>query len=334
MLEPQYYTIKNFKFKSGEILADLKMEYATFGNKKTDSNGNITNGIVYLHGSSGDYSSVKRVKDILGPGKVIDTNDYFVICPTSLGNPGSSSPSTSGMGHLFPKYTVEDMVDAVYNLLTQKLNIKHLKGIIGTSMGGFLVLQWAINYPDFMEFIIPITTSSTSKGQNYAISTIMNNYIKNDPDYRDGKYEHKPLIGPQNAMMLLYLFGFSPAYYKTSSNKEVLESIHEMEVEGANSDANDIVWQNEATINYDVRAELHKIKANTLIIGVNQDQYFPPDVDVIPLSKAIKGSKLFLYDSLLGHLGSSEIEQAKEIIGDFLKLSNATRLVHKKSEIF
>ncbi len=319
MLNPKYKIIKNFKFKSGEVLPELKLEYATFGNKKTDHDGNITNGIVYLHGSSGDYSSVKRVKDILGPGKVIDTNDYFVICPTSLGNPGSSSPSTSGMGHLFPKYTVEDMVDAIYTLLTQKLNIKHLKGIIGTSMGGFLALQWAVKYPDFMEFIIPITTSSTSRGQNYAISTIMNNYIKNDPDYKDGKYEHKLKIGPQNAMVLLYLFGFSPAYYKNSSNEEVLESIHEMEVEGANSDANDIIWQNEATISYNLSDELHRIKAKTLVVGVNQDQYFPPDIDVIPLSKSIKGSKLILYDSILGHLGSSEIKKVEPIIADFLK---------------
>ncbi len=319
MLKPKYESIKNFKFKSGEILPELKMEYATFGTKKVDADGNIINGIVYLHGSSGDYSSVKRVKDILGPGKVIDTGDYFVICPTSLGNPGSSSPSTSGMGHMFPKYTVEDMADASHVLLTQKLGIKHLKGIIGTSMGGFLALQWAIKYPDFMDFIIPITTSSTSRGQNYAMSTIMNNYIKNDPDYMDGKYEHKPQTGPQNAMMMLYLFGFSPAYYKSSSKEEVLESIHEMEVEGANSDANDIVWQNEATMIYDVNEQLHKIKARTLVIGVNQDQYFPPDIDVIPLSKSIKGSKLFLYDSILGHVGSSEIIKAEQVVSDFLK---------------
>ena len=322
MLKPKYESIKNFKFKSGEILPELKIEYATFGTKKLDANGNIINGIVYLHGSSGDYSSVKRVKDILGPGKVMDTSKYYVICPTSLGNPGSSSPSTSGMGPLFPKYTVEDMVNASYTLLNQKLKIKHLKGIIGTSMGGFLALQWAIKYPDFMDFIMPITTSATSKGQNYALSTIMNNYIKNDPDYLNGKYEHKPITGPQNAMMMLYLFGFSTAYYKNSSNEEVLESIHEMELEGANSDANDIVWQNEATMIYNVSAELHKIKARTLVIGINQDQYFPPDIDVIPLSESIEGSKLFLYDSILGHVGSSEIGKAEQIIGDFLEVGD------------
>lgn len=319
MLKPEYCTINNFKFKSGYVLPELKLEYAAFGNKKTDDNGNITNGIVYLHGWSGDYSSVKRIADIVGPGNVIDTDKYFIICPTALGSPGSSSPSTSSLGPDFPKYTIDDMVNALYSLLTQALNIKHLKCIIGTSMGGFQALQWAVMYPDFMDFIMPITTSSNVRGQNYAIFNLMNIYVKNDPEYKNGAYEKNPKIGPQNALMLLYLFGFSPEYYKTNSNEEVVESLHEMGLEGASTDANDIVWRNEASVSYDVSGDLYKIKAETLIIGVNQDQYFPPDIDVIPLSKSIKGSELFLYDSILGHLGSNEIKKAEEVIRDFLK---------------
>jgi homoserine O-acetyltransferase len=319
MLKPQYYKVKNFQFKSEKVLHELKVEYATFGTKKIDDSGNITNGILYLHGWSGDYSSVKRIDDITGSGKVIDTDKYFLICPTVLGSPGSSSPSTSGLGSEFPKYTVEDMVNVQYSFLTQALNIKHLKGIIGTSMGGFQTLQWAINHPDFMDFIIPITTSSNVKGQNYAIFNLMNIYVKNDPEYKNGDYTLNPKIGPQNALMLLYLFGFSPEYYKNNSNEEILESLHEMKLEGTETDANDIVWRNEASISYDVSNDLSKIKAKTLVIGVNQDQYFPPDIDVIPLSKSIKGSKLCIYDSILGHLGSSEINKAEAVISDFLR---------------
>lgn len=319
MLKPQYYKINNFKFKSGKVLPELKVEYATFGTKKIDNSGNITNGILYLHGWSGDYSSVKRIKDIVGSGKVIDTDKYFFICPTSLGSPGSSSPSTSSLGSEFPKYTIEDMINVQYKLLEQALNIKHLKGIIGTSMGGFQTLQWSINYPDFMDFIIPITTSSNTKGQNYAIFNLMNIYVKNDPEYKNGNYILNPKIGPQNALMLLYLFGFSPEYYKTNLNEEILESLHEMKLEGTETDANDIVWRNEASILYDVSVDLPKIKAKTLVIGINQDQYFPPDIDVMPLLKSIKGSELFIYDSILGHLGSSEIKRAEEAIRDFLR---------------
>ncbi len=91
-----------------------------------------------------------------------------------------------------------------------------------------------------------------------------------------------------------------------------------MKNEGLQTDANDVIWRNEASMSYDLSSELSKIKAKTLVIGVNQDQYFPPHIDVIPLSKAIKGSKLCLYDSLLGHLGSSEIIKAKNVIEEFL----------------
>lgn len=318
MLKPEYYALKDFKFTSGEVLSELKVEYATFGTEIKDDEGNIINGILYLHGSSGDYSSVKRIKDILGPGNIIDTDKYFIICPTALGSPGSSSPSTSNLGHKFPKYNIEDMVNVQYNFLNDALNIKHLKGIIGTSMGGFLALQWAVTYSDFMDFIIPLTTSSNTRGQNYAINNLMNIYIKSDPGYREGKYEISPKIGTQNASMFLYLFGFSPEYYKRESNEAILESLDFMKKEGALTDANDIVWRNESSNSYDLTKNMSKIKAKSLVIGVNQDQYFPPDTDVIPLAESIEGSKLYLYDSILGHLGSSEIIKAADVIKEFL----------------
>lgn len=318
MLKAQYYTIKDFKFTSGAILPELNVEYATFGTEILDKEGNIVNGILYLHGSSGDYTSVKRIKDILGPGNLIDTDKYFIICPTALGSPGSSSPSTSNLGNKFPKYNIADMVNVQYRFLNEALNIKHLKGIIGTSMGGFLTLQWAVTYSDFMDFIIPITTSSNVKGQNYAINNLMNTYIKSDPEYKEGKYKINPKTGTQNASMFLYLFGFSPEYYKGESNEAILESLDFMKKEGAETDANDIVWRNEASNSYDLTRKLSKIKAKTLVIGVNQDQYFPPDIDVIPLAESIEGSELYLYDSILGHLGSSEIIKAADVIKEFL----------------
>ncbi|MBI5680775.1 MAG: alpha/beta fold hydrolase [Methanobacterium sp.] len=317
MLKPQYYVVNDFKFESGDVISELKVEYAIFGNKQTDNKGNIINGVLYLHGWSGDYTSIKRIEDIIGPGKAIDTNKFFVICPTVLGSPGSSSPSNSSLGSKFPKYGIIDMVNAQFCLVNQ-LKIKHLKGIIGTSMGGFQAIQWAVNYPNFMDFIIPITTSSNVKGQNFAIFNLMNMFITEDPNYKDGKYDINPEIGPQNASMLLYIFGFSPAYYKTNLNDEIIESLNEMKLEGLKTDANDIVWRNEAAISFDVSEDLFKIKARTLIIGINQDQYFPPDIDTIPLFEGIKNSKIFLYDSLLGHLGSSEIKKAELAIKDFL----------------
>ena len=318
-MQPEYFSLKNFKFESQYLLPELKIEYSSFGRKEIDENGNLTNAIIYLHGWSGDYNSIKRIKDIVGAGKPIDTQKYYVICPTALGSPGSSSPSNSGLGHYFPEYTIKDMVNAVYSFLIECFNVVHLKGVIGTSLGGFQALEWAVSYPDFMDFVIPLTTSHDVRGKNFAIFNLMNTYIRDDPEYKQGEYEKNPEIGCQNASMLLYLFGFSDKYYKKCSNEEVLESINEMKRAGVEMDANDMVWRNRAAISHDVTPRISNIKAKTLIIGVNQDLYFPPDTDTIPLSKLIKGSKLFLYDSILGHLGTSEIIKAENVIREFLE---------------
>ncbi|MGZ7108132.1 MAG: alpha/beta fold hydrolase, partial [Methanobacterium sp.] len=244
---------------------------------------------------------------------------YFIICPTALGSPGSSSPSTSGLGHFFPEYTIKDMVNAIYSFLKECFNIEHLKGVIGNSMGGFQALEWAVSYPDFMDFVIPIATSHEVKGKNFAIFNLMNTFIKEDPEYNNGEYKENPKLGPQNASMLSYLFGFSNEYYKNNSNEEIMESINEMKKEGLESDANDIIWRNEAAITHDITSRASRIKARVLIVGINQDEYFPPQTDTIPLQKLIQNSELFLYDSKLGHVGSSEIRKAESVIREFLK---------------
>ncbi|AEG17788.1 alpha/beta fold hydrolase [Methanobacterium paludis] len=320
MLNPTYYTLKNFKFESGAVLEELKLEYATFGKAKTDSEGNIINGILFIHGWSGNYSSVRRFKPIMGPGKTIDTDKYFIICTTSLGSRGSASPSNSSLGADFPKYTVSDMVNAQYLLLNEKLKVKHLNGVVGTSMGGFQSLQWAVNYPDFMDFIIPIVTSSAVQGRNLANSKLMNSLIQKDPDYKQGRYVENPHDALENANKLQFLFAFSPGYYhkEFANNDELFRAFEEQGQEGRKMDANDVVWRNEASIFYDVQKELPKIKAKALIIGIEGDQFFPPEVDAIPLSKSIENSELFLYKSQLGHLGINEIENAREAIENFL----------------
>lgn len=317
-MEPQYYKIKNFKFESGLMLPEIKIEYKSFGEKKYDDNGNLSNAIIYLHGWSGDYNSVKRIKNILGPGRPIDTDKYYIISPSALGSPRSSAPSTSGLGNNFPKYTIKDMVNAIHIFCRECFNINHLKGVIGNSMGGFQALEWAVSYPDYMDFVIPLTTSHEIKGKNFAVFNIMNEFIKNDPEYNEGKYENNPISGLQNASMLLYLLGFSNEYYKKCDYKNMLDSINEMKKEGALMDANDVVWRNEAASSHDVTSRISNIKSRILIIGINQDQYFPPEVDTIPMSKLINESKIVLYDSILGHLGSSEIEKVKKAISDFL----------------
>ncbi|MBU4534620.1 MAG: alpha/beta fold hydrolase [Euryarchaeota archaeon] len=317
-LDAKYYKLKNFRFESGEKLPSLNVEYCTLGTPIKDEEGHITNAIVYLHGWSGDYSSIKRLKDIIGPDKVLDTNKYYLISPSALGSPKSASPSSSTCGYEFPQYTINDMVNFLHSFLKENFPIKHIKGVIGNSMGGFQALTWGVLYPNFMDFIIPLVSSYQSKGWNFAIFHYMNSLIEQDPDYNQGNYVKNPRI-TSAASQFMYLFGLSRDYYETQvSNQDIIDSMTEMGQEGFLTDANDIYWRNKAAMAYNLKEELYKIRAKTMIIAINQDQYFPPEYDAIPLSRAIKDSQLAIYDSQLGHVGSHEIIKIEKEIEDFL----------------
>jgi homoserine O-acetyltransferase len=321
-LKPEYFIVKYFRFVSGEALQEMKVEYATLGKPQKDASGNITNAIVLCHGWSGNYSQVKMMKDVVGPGKPLDTEKYFVICPTALGSPGSSSPSVSGLGPKFPKYTASDMVTAQYLLITEHLKIKHLAGVIGASMGGMQTLQWVTQYPDFMDWAIPIATSAAQRGRIAGIFGVMSHIVKSDPTYQDGYYKEQPRKGMDIAFMGVYLWYFTPAYFKAryKTNEELLQGLKDAGLGSAQMDANDILWRNDALMVYDVSKELPKIKARSLVIGVNSDELFPPEDEFIPIAKLIPGAKLFAYDSMFGHLGCAlEIKKAGQVIAEFLK---------------
>lgn len=317
-LKPFYCTIKNFKFQSGDVLNELEMEYFTMGKAIRDETGDIQNGLLFLHGWSGDFSSFKRFLDLTRPGEPFDGNKYFIISTTTLGSPGSSAPSTSGLGKDFPQYTVGDMVNAQHRLL-EELNINHLKGVIGTSMGGFQSLEWGVSYPDFMDFLIHIVTGPASLGRSHAIFQVSNNIIQDHPDYMQGKYQENPINAVKNVSELMFLFTFTLPYYHEEfpDKKALLQALQVQGEEGMNMDARDVVWRNKAALSFDVRDDLDKIKARTLIIGIEGDEYFPPDIEAIPLSKSIKNSQVFVYRSGLGHLGINEIEKMRDVLIDF-----------------
>lgn len=321
-IKPEYFVVNDFKLQSGEVLKEMKVEYGTLGKPKTNASGEIVNGVIFAHGGSGNYAQIKLLKSIVGPGKPFDTERFFFICPTALGFPNSSSPSTSGLGPDFPKYTIGDMVAAQYLLVTKHLKIKHLAGVTGPSMGGMQTLQWITQYPDFMDWAIPIATAAAWRGRNVGIWGLMNYVIMSDPAYKDGHYTEQPKKGLELGFMGTYLWYFTPKFFlaKFKTNEALLKGLKDIGLGSAKADANNIIWRNDAMFSFDVAAELPKVKARTLVIGVNSDEIFPPDTGFIPVSKAIPGAKLFAYDSVLGHLGCAiHINKASQAIVDFLK---------------
>jgi homoserine O-acetyltransferase len=320
-LTPEYYHIKDFRFKSGIVIEDLKIQYATSGTPKKDSQGNIINAVVFCHGFSGNYSQIKFLIGMVGPGKPFDPEKYFFILPTAIGSPGSSCPSVSGLGPKFPKYTVADMISAQYLLVTQHLSIEHLAGVAGPSMGGFQTLQWITMYPDFMDWAIPIATASNTIGRLLGRSAVLVDVIKLDPAYKDGYYKEQPKRGMEMYFMGAYLWSFAHDYYaqRWKTKEELLKGLKEISLGSSKVDANDIIWREEALMKFDVTDQLPNVKARTLVIGVNDDALFPPS-SIKPIAEAIPGAELFYYDSIFGHLGCAfDLTKASEVITEFLK---------------
>jgi len=321
-VKPEYYVVKDFKLKSGEVLQEMKVEYGTLGTPQKDSSGNIINAVVWCHGWSGSYiQGTTLYKKAFGAGKPMDPEKYFIIFPTALGSPGSSSPSVSGLGPKFPKYTISDMISAQYLLVTERLGIKHLAGVAGGSMGGQQTLQWITQYPDFMDWAIPIATGPSTTGRNVGIWGLMSETIKADPAYMEGNYKEQPRNGMRRAFQGTYLWYFSPAYYQVQfrTPEAVMKGIENAGMGNEKMDANDIIWRNYAMISYNVSADLPKVKAKTLVVGVNTDELFPPAEEFIPVVMGIPGAKLFAFDSILGHLANiQDIDKANPMMLEFL----------------
>ncbi|MCC7553596.1 MAG: alpha/beta fold hydrolase [Methanobacteriaceae archaeon] len=315
---PSYYKLKDFTFESGEVLKDLQVEYITLGEADYDSKGNIQNAILYCHGSSGDFGSIKRIKDLISENSLLTYKKYFFICLSGLGSPKSSAPSTTNLKSDFPNYSITDMANFQIVFLKEKFNINHLKGIIGNSMGGFIALTLASKYPDYIDFVISLVSSYKVAGHNYAASKIMNDIILSDPDYNNGKYTKPLRKALKLASKTMYTLGLSREYYHSLSNKEIDEGIEELSSEGSLDDANDVVYINNACHYYDIEDELKNIEVPVFIVAINQDQYFPPELDAIPMSKKIKNSTMAIYDSELGHIGSSDILNVEKELKEFL----------------
>ncbi len=322
-LTPQTYRIKDFKLQSGEVLPEMVIEYATLGEPKRDAAGAIANGVVTPHGWSGNYAqTVALAKDFVGPGKPLDPAKYFIIFPTALGSPGSSSPSVSKLGAKFPTYTVGDMVAAQYRLVTEHLKIRRLAGVTGVSMGGYQTLQWITQYPDMMDWAIPIAASKKADGRNLGVFGMMSYTIKTDPAYQGGAYTAQPKEAMRRAFMGVYLWYFGAEFYqaKYKTEAEVLKGLEDAGLGSDKMDANDIIWRNKAMASYDVSAGLAKVKAKVLVVGVNEDELFPPKEAIQPIADAIPGAKTFLYSSPLGHIGSAvHIGRASAAIKAFLE---------------
>lgn len=304
----EYFTMGTFQFENGKTLDNVTVEYMTFGTPKYDENGAISNAILYCHGSLGNFSSMNKIIPLSGDDAPFDKSKYFFISPSALGSPGSCSPSSTDLKNKFPKYSIGDVVNFHKQFLAEKFNINHILGLIGNSMGGFVGLKLAIDYPDFADFIICGVSSYKVAGHDFILSKFVNEIIESDPDYNKGEMTYSLIRTLRLANLAEFNFGLSKEALRAMPNDELAAEFENFGNESLNVDIYDVKYCNESCMNYDVEDDLDKIKSRVLIISCKQDPHFPPELDGIPMSDMIKNSELIVMDSELGHLCFNELE--------------------------
>ena len=220
IVETKYYDIEEpIKLDSGETLSDITVAYETYG----ELNKEKSNAILICHALTGDAHAAGWHEGdrkpgwweiVIGPGKAIDSEKYFIICSNVLGGckgttgPSSINPKTGKeYGLDFPVITIKDMVK-VQKKLVDSFKINQLAAIIGGSMGGMQVLQWMITYPNMMKKAIPIATSAMSYPQQIAFNAVGRQAIFSDPNWSNGNYYgtgKKPENGLSLARMIAHI---------------------------------------------------------------------------------------------------------------------------------
>ncbi|GAB3038780.1 alpha/beta fold hydrolase [Bowmanella dokdonensis] len=279
------FIIKNFAFETGGEL-DLRQHYRTLGEIKRDENGQVTNAVLVMHGTTGSGAGFLRDQYagvLFAKGGLLDAEKYFIILPDAIGHGQSSKPS-DGLGGAFPTYTYDDMVRAQYRLLTEHLKVNHLRLVTGTSMGGMFSWVWGYTYPDYMDALMPLASLPVEiAGRNRVLRKMIIDAVKNDPQWQQGSYTTQP-PGLREAMYPLIMMVSSPLQYQLQApTREQAETMLDSLVEryaGA-MDANDLIWAFDASRFYNPKPHLEQIKAPVLAINSADDQVNPPELGIL-----------------------------------------------------
>ena len=283
---PGDFVLKDFTFLSGEKLADLRMHYRTLGAPARDAQGVVRNAVLILHGTGGSGAQFLRPEFagvLFVPGGLLDASRYFIILPDGIGHGQSSRPS-DGLRARFPRYGYVDMVEALHGLLTEGLHIDHLRLVMGTSMGGMQTWLWGERYPDFMDALMPLASLPTQiSGRNRVWRRIVIDAIRNDPDWRGGNYTTEP-PSLRTAAAMLFLMGSNPMLRQQqmptlASSDSTLDAAVALSVK--TEDANDLLYQVEASRDYNPGPDLEKIRAPLVAVNSADDLINPPELGIL-----------------------------------------------------
>lgn len=304
------FVIRNFHFRSGETLPELRLHYASYGKLVTDANGRVKNAVLILHGTTGSghqFMSEQFAGVLFEPGELLDVSRYYVILPDSIGHGHSSKPS-DGLHARFPHYDYDDMVEAQHRLLTEGLKVNHLRMVMGTSMGCMHSWVWTEMYPDFMDASMPLACLPVQiAGRNRTMRKMIIDAIRGDPGWNHGEYTTQPQGMKTVADVFLFMVSSPLQMQKNFPTRDAADDFLEKFVQSrtAAMDANDTLYAFDASRNYDPSPKLDQIKVPVMFVNSADDQINPPELGIAEREiKKVKRGKFVLLpitDQTRGH---------------------------------
>lgn len=293
----QSFAMGDLRLESGEVIRDFAISYVTHGTLNAEK----SNAILMVTAISGNHH---RLDFLIGPGKALDTNRYFIIATDAIGNGLTTSPSNSRAQPRmnFPRYSIRDMVSSQHRLLTEHLGISRVLAVVGPSMGGMQVLQWGVSHPQFMDNLVAMVPLARTPAWTVAVLDASRQAIMLDPAWNQGNYTAPPERGIRLWRHILgFLSARTPEMYRDqfpTAPMDVLPWLRTQETALINAfDANDWLYQTWAYerhdigatpgMNGDLIAALRAIRARTLVLYGTGD-LLNPEYEPIETSRYIR----------------------------------------------
>lgn len=320
------WTVNDFRFHTGEVLPELRLNYATVGAPTGEP-------VLVLHGTAGSGTGMLNpafAGELFGAGQPLDASRYYIILPDAIGTGKSTKPS-DGLRAKFPKYNYDDMVDAQYRLVKEHLGIQHLRLVIGNSMGGMQTWIWASKYPNAMDIAVPMASMPTEmSGRNWIMRRLITDSIRKDPAWMNGNYTQQPPSA--QFASVFYNFGTNggnQALFKAAPTREAADKLLDSRLNAPfTADANNLLYQWDSSRDYNPSPGLGKIKATLMAINSADDERNPPELGVMEREiKRVPNGSVLLVPASENTAGHGTTAQAKFWKGELAKLlATAPRL--------
>jgi homoserine O-acetyltransferase len=316
----QFASLGNFRLENGETIRDCRIGYRTFGRTNTDRS-NVVVISTWFTGTTAD------LQPLLGPGHLVDTSRYYVVAIDALGNGVSSSPSNSTAQSRmnFPRFSMRDIVNSQYALLTGELGISHVHAVVGSSMAGMQVFEWIVSYPTFADRAVTIGGSPRLTPYDLLLWQTQRDAITSDPMWNGGRYTSQP--GTRLVGEIATLIDISPdVFNETHEREDVAVVIGDTAKAIARFDASDHIRQSEAMTGHDVSARFGgsmeraaaAVKAKVLVVVSAGERVVTPR-PAIAFARLIHADLLELQNKCGLALSNCDRETVNRAVASFLE---------------